>query len=59
MGSDKLYAVSVRFSFVNKVHSCGKDIAAGKFHQVGVSLCDLRGVATGAAGEFLSYCVCF
>ena len=42
MGSDKLYAVSVRFLFVNKVLSCGKDIAAGKFCQVGVSLCDLQ-----------------
>ena len=29
MSSDKLYAVSVRFSFVNKVLSCGKDIPAG------------------------------
>ena len=59
MGSDKLNAVSVRFSFLNKVHSCGKDIAAGKFRQVGVSLCDLRGVATGAGGKFSSDRVCF
>ena len=59
MGSDKLYAVSVRFSFMNKVLSCGKDITAGKFRQVGVSLCHLRGVAMGVAGEFSSDCVCF
>ena len=59
MGSDKLYAVSVRFLFMNKVLSCGKNIAAGKFCQVGVSLCNLWGVATGAAGEFSSEGVCF